>query len=199
MGAFSGDLSPGRHPHAAAACQKAGAVLASMDAGNLGIAFAALLTGFLVKHWAGARRLPCQACCRSRLVCLYMAGATRGRVARRQTRRQIAVACRSRHGGPVFAVLTCTTTLAALFSTSPPTATVSCCANALPSSPATLPARIVAGRVYAIASLARSSSAPDRPLSDQTRLPAHRGAQVVCFLLAARADGWWFTPLRWPT
>jgi MFS family permease len=195
MGAFSAIYHPVGIPMLLQNAAKPGAVIGVNGlAGNLGIAVAALLTGYLVKMagWRAAFVVPGIF---SLLVGIYFAmtvpqettapGKKRGGKALHIDR---ATAAR------VFAVLTCTTTLGSLifnFTTNGNGELLRERINAIASDPATL-GLLLAG-VYAIASMAQVivGQLIDRFPIKRIFLPIV-AAQVVAFALAARADGWAF-------
>lgn len=195
MGAFSAIYHPVGIPMLLQNAPKAGAVIGVNGlAGNLGIAFAALLTGFLVKHvgWRAAFVVPGVI---SLLLGVYFAMTvpreTSSPAARRGSKLlQIDHATAVR----VFAVLTCTTTLGSLifnFTTNGNGELLRERIAAIASDPATL-GLLLAG-VYAIASVAQVivGRLIDRFPIKRVFLPIV-AAQVVCFVLAAQAEGWWF-------
>jgi MFS family permease len=195
MGAFSAIYHPVGIPMLLQNAPKAGAVIGVNGlAGNLGIAFAALLTGFLVKHigWRAAFVVPGVI---SLLLGVYFAMTvpreTSSPAARRGSKLlQIDHATAVR----VFAVLTCTTTLGSLifnFTTNGNGELLRERIAAIASDPATL-GLLLAG-VYAIASVAQVivGRLIDRFPIKRVFLPIV-AAQVVCFVLAAQAEGWLF-------
>ncbi|WP_156862545.1 MFS transporter [Casimicrobium huifangae] len=195
MGAFSAIYHPVGIPMLLQHAKKAGAVIGVNGlAGNLGIAFAALLTGFLVKHvgWRAAFAVP-------GVLSLVLGAAFVWLVPREAESPAAKRGAKLLHidhatAVRVFAVLTCTTTLGSLifnFTTNGNGELLRERAAAIASDPAAL-GLLLAG-VYAIASLAQVivGRLIDRFPIKRVFLPIV-AAQVVCFLLAARADGWWF-------
>jgi MFS family permease len=195
MGAFSAIYHPVGIPMLLQNAPKPGAVIGVNGlAGNLGIAVAALLTGYLVKHmgWRSAFVVPGTV---SLLLGVYFAmtvpresaapGKKKGGKTL-QVDRQTAVR--------VFAVLTCTTTLGSLifnFTTNGNGELLRERIAAIASDPAML-GMLLAG-VYAVASIAQVivGRLIDRYPVKRVFLPIV-AAQVVAFVLAARAEGWWF-------
>jgi len=195
MGAFSAIYHPVGIPMLLQNAPKAGAVIGVNGlAGNLGIAFAALLTGFLVKHvgWRTAFIVPGVI---SLLLGVYFM-MTVPRETAAPARKKGSKALHVDHATAVrvFAVLTCTTTLGSLifnFTTNGNGELLRERASAIASDPATL-GLLLAG-VYAIASIAQVivGQLIDRFPIKRVFLPIV-AAQVICFILAARADGWLF-------
>ena len=195
MGAFSAIYHPVGIPMLLQNAPKAGAVIGVNGlAGNLGIAFAALLTGYLVKHagWRSAFIVPGIL---SLLVGVFFAitvpkelAAPGKKTGSKKLRVDRATAAR------VFAVLTCTTTLGSLifnFTTNGNGELLRERVAAIASDPATL-GMLLAG-VYAIASIAQVivGQLIDRFPIKRIFLPIV-AAQIVAFALAARAEGWVF-------
>ena len=195
MGAFSAIYHPVGIPMLLQNAPKAGAVIGVNGlAGNLGIAFAALLTGYLVKHagWRSAFIVPGIL---SLLVGVLFAinvpkemTAPGKKTSRKKLQVDRATAAR------VFAVLTCTTTLGSLifnFTTNGNGELLHERVAAIASDPATL-GMLLAG-VYAIASVAQLivGQLIDHFPIKRIFLPIV-AAQIVAFALAARADGWMF-------
>lgn len=195
MGAFSAIYHPVGIPMLLQNAPKAGAVIGVNGlAGNLGIAFAALLTGYLVKHagWRSAFIVPGVL---SLLVGVFFAmtvpkemTAPGKKTGGKKLQVDRAMAAR------VFAVLTCTTTLGSLifnFTTNGNGELLRERVVAIASDPATL-GMMLAG-VYAIASIAQVivGQLIDRFPIKRIFLPIV-AAQIVAFALAARADGWMF-------
>lgn len=195
MGAFSAIYHPVGIPMLLQNAPKAGAVIGVNGlAGNLGIAFAALLTGYLVKHagWRAAFIVPGIL---SLLVGVFFAMKVP----------QEATAPGKKTGGKklhvdrataarVFAVLTCTTTLGSLifnFTTNGNGELLRERIVAIASDPATL--GMLLASVYAIASIAQVvvGQLIDRFPIKRIFLPIV-AAQIVAFALAANADGWLF-------
>ena len=195
MGAFSAIYHPVGIPMLLQGAPKAGAVIGVNGlAGNLGIAVAALLTGFLVKHvgWRSAFVVP-------GIVALVL-----GVYFAMKVPQETASPAKRRNSNPlqldrrtavrVFAVLTCTTTLGSLifnFTTNGNGELLRERINTIASDPATL-GLLLAG-VYAIASIAQVivGRLIDRFPLKRIFLPIV-AAQVVCFVLAANAQGWTF-------
>ena len=195
MGAFSAIYHPVGIPMLLQNAPKAGAVIGVNGlAGNLGIAFAALLTGYLVKHagWRSAFIVPGVL---SLLVGVFFAmtvpkemTAPGKKTGGKKLQVDRAMAAR------VFAVLSCTTTLGSLifnFTTNGNGELLRERVVAIASDPATL-GMMLAG-VYAIASIAQVivGQLIDRFPIKRIFLPIV-AAQIVAFALAARADGWMF-------
>ena len=195
MGAFSAIYHPVGIPMLLQNAAKAGAVIGVNGlAGNLGIAFAALLTGYLVKHvgWRAAFIVPGIL---SIVVGIFFAikvpkemTAPGKKTGGKKLHVDSATAAR------VFAVLTCTTTLGSLifnFTTNGNGELLRERVTAIASDPATL-GMLLAG-VYAIASLAQVivGQLIDRFPIKRIFLPIV-AAQIVAFALAAHADGWLF-------
>ena len=195
MGAFSAIYHPVGIPMLLQNAPKAGAVIGVNGlAGNLGIAFAALLTGYLVKHagWRAAFIVPGIL---SLLVGVFFAMKVP----------QEATAPGKKTGGKklhvdrataarVFAVLTCPTTLGSLifnFTTNGNGELLRERIVAIASDPATL--GMLLASVYAIASIAQVvvGQLIDRFPIKGIFLPIV-AAQIVAFALAANADGWLF-------
>ena len=195
MGAFSAIYHPVGIPMLLQNAPKPGAVIGVNGlSGNLGIALAALLTGLLVKHvgWRAAFVVPGVI---SLLLGVYFAMTVPRETSAPATRRgskmlQVDRATAVR----VFAVLTCTTTLGSLifnFTTNGNGELLRERVHSIASDPATL-GLLLAG-VYAIASIAQVivGRLIDRFPIKRVFLPIV-AAQVVCFILAAQAAGWWF-------
>ena len=195
MGAFSAIYHPVGIPMLLQNAPKAGAVIGVNGlAGNLGIAFAALLTGYLVKHagWRSAFIVPGVL---SLLVGVFFAmtvpkemTAPGKKTGGKKLQVDRATAAR------VFAVLTCTATLGSLifnFTTNGNGELLRERVAAIASDPATL-GMLLAG-VYAIASIAQVivGQLIDRFPIKRIFLPIV-AAQIVAFALAARAEGWMF-------
>ena len=195
MGAFSAIYHPVGIPMLLQNAPKAGAVIGVNGlAGNLGIAFAALLTGYLVKHagWRSAFIVPGIL---SLLVGVFFAmtvpkemTAPGKKTGGKKLQVDGATAAR------VFAVLTCTATLGSLifnFTTNGNGELLRERVAAIASDPATL-GMLLAG-VYAIASIAQVivGQLIDRFPIKRIFLPIV-AAQIVAFALAARAEGWMF-------
>ena len=195
MGAFSAIYHPVGIPMLIANAQKTGAAIGVNGlAGNLGIAVAALLTGFLVKYagWRAAFIVPGVL---SLGLGVYFAmvvpretEAPAARKGRKALTVDHATAVR------VFAVLTCTTTLGSLIfnlTTNGNGELLRERVSAIASDPATL-GMMLAG-VYAVASVAQIivGLLIDRYPVKRIFLPIV-AAQVVAFVLAANSDGWMF-------
>ncbi len=195
MGAFSAIYHPVGIPMLLQNAPRAGAVIGVNGlAGNLGIALAALLTGFLVKHagWRSAFVVPGVI---SLLLGVYFAMTVPRETSSPATRRG-GKTLRIDHGtaARVFAVLTCTTTLGSLifnFTTNGNGELLRQRIAAIATDPATLGLLLAA--VYAIASIAQVvvGRLIDRFPIKRVFLPIV-AAQVVCFVLAANAEGWSF-------
>ena len=195
MGAFSAIYHPVGIPMLLQNAPKAGAVIGVNGlAGNLGIAFAALLTGYLVKHvgWRAAFIVP-------GILSLVVGVFFAIKVPQEMTAPGKKTGGKKLHvdratAARVFAVLTCTTTLGSLifnFTTNGNGELLRERINAIASDPATL-GMMLAG-VYAIASLAQVivGQLIDRFPIKRIFLPIV-AAQIVAFALAANADGWMF-------
>ena len=195
MGAFSAIYHPVGIPMLLQNAPKAGAVIGVNGlAGNLGIALAALLTGYLVKiaGWRTAFIVPGVI---ALLLGVYFAikvpkeaAAPGKKKGSKMLRVDRATATR------VFAVLTCTTTLGSLifnFTTNGNGELLRERVASIASDPATL-GMLLAG-VYAVASVAQVivGRLIDRFPIKRIFLPIV-AAQVIAFALAARADGWMF-------
>ena len=195
MGAFSAIYHPVGIPMLLQNAPKAGAVIGVNGlAGNLGIALAALLTGYLVKiaGWRAAFIVPGVI---ALLLGVYFAikvpkeaAAPGKKKGSKMLRVDRATATR------VFAVLTCTTTLGSLifnFTTNGNGELLRERVASIASDPATL-GMLLAG-VYAVASVAQVivGRLIDRFPIKRIFLPIV-AAQVIAFALAARADGWMF-------
>ena len=195
MGAFSAIYHPVGIPMLLQGASKPGAVIGVNGlSGNLGIAVAALLTGFLVKHagWRAAFVVPGIF---ALVLGIYFA---------MKVPRETASPAKRKKSNPlqldratavrVFAVLTCTTTLGSLifnFTTNGNGELLRERVSAIASDPAQL-GLLLAG-VYAIASIAQVivGQLIDRFPLKRIFLPIV-AAQVLCFILAANAQGWIF-------
>ena len=195
MGAFSAIYHPVGIPMLLQNPPKVGAVIGVNGlAGNLGIAVAALLTGFLIKiaGWRAAFIVP-------GVIALLL-----GVFFAIKVPKDLAAPGKKRGGKllqvdgatavRVFAVLTCTTTLGSLifnFTTNGNGELLRERVAAIASDPATL-GMMLAG-VYAIASMAQVivGQLIDRFPIKRIFLPIV-AAQVIAFALAARAEGWLF-------
>lgn len=195
MGAFSAIFHPVGIPMLLQHADKPGAVIGVNGlAGNLGIASAALLTGLLVKHagWRAAFVVPgVIALALGVYFALNVPRETSSPASRRKTK---ALSLDHATVVRVFAVLTCTTTLGSLifnFTTNGNGELLRERISAIASDPATL-GLLLAG-VYAIASVAQVvvGQLIDRFPVKRVFLPIV-AAQVVCFVLAANAQGWVF-------
>lgn len=195
MGAFSAIFHPVGIPMLLQHADKPGAVIGVNGlAGNLGIASAALLTGLLVKHagWRAAFVVPgVIALALGVYFALNVPRETSSPASRRKTK---ALSLDHTTVVRVFAVLTCTTTLGSLifnFTTNGNGELLRERISAIASDPATL-GLLLAG-VYAIASVAQVvvGQLIDRFPVKRVFLPIV-AAQVVCFVLAANAQGWVF-------
>jgi MFS family permease len=195
MGAFSAIYHPVGIPMLLQNAPKAGAVIGVNGlAGNLGIAVAALLTGFLVKHagWRAAFVVPGVI---SLLLGAYFAWSVPREISSPATRRGSKLLQLDRATAVrVFAVLTCTTTLGSLifnFTTNGNGELLRERVAAIATDPATL-GLLLAG-VYAVASIAQVivGRLIDRFPIKRVFLPIV-AAQVIWFVLAAHAEGWWF-------
>ncbi|MEO7254016.1 MAG: MFS transporter [Casimicrobium sp.] len=195
MGGFSAIYHPVGIPMLLQGAPKAGAVIGVNGlAGNLGIAVAALLTGYLVKNvgWRAAFVVP-------GIFSLLM-----GVFFAMKAPQETVSPAKKKNSNPlhldratavrVFAVLTCTTTLGSLifnFTTNGNGELMRERIAAIAGDPATL-GLLLAG-VYAIASIAQVvvGQLIDRFPLKRIFLPIV-AAQVVCFVLAAHAQGWLF-------
>ena len=195
MGAFSAIYHPVGIPMLLQGAPKAGAVIGVNGlAGNLGIAVAALLTGFLVKHigWRAAFVVPgIFALVLGVYFALKVPQETASPAKRKSSKPlQLDRATAVR----VFAVLTCTTTLGSLifnFTTNGNGELLRERVSNIANDPAQL-GLLLAG-VYAIASVAQVivGQLIDRFPLKRIFLPIV-AAQVLCFVLAANAQGWLF-------
>jgi len=195
MGAFSAIYHPVGIPMLLQHADKPGAVIGVNGlAGNLGIASAALLTGLLVKHvgWRAAFIVPgVLALALGVYFALKVPREVSSPASRRKTK---ALSLDHATVVRVFAVLTCTTTLGSLifnFTTNGNGELLRERISAIASDPAAL-GLLLAG-VYAIASVAQVvvGRLIDRFPVKRVFLPIV-AAQVVCFVLAANAQGWLF-------
>ncbi len=195
MGAFSAIYHPVGIPMLLQNAPKAGAVIGVNGlAGNLGIAFAALLTGYLVKNagWRAAFIVP-------GILSLLVGVLFAIKVPKEMTAPGKKTGGKKLHvdratATRVFAVLTCTTTLGSLifnFTTNGNGELLRERVAAIASDPATL-GMLLAG-VYAIASVAQVvvGRLIDRFPIKRIFLPIV-AAQILAFALAARAEGWLF-------
>lgn len=194
MGAFSAIYHPVGIPMLIQHARKVGATIGINGlAGNLGIAFAALLTGFLVKYagWRAAFAVP-------GLVSIGLGlwfwaitdpeSAAPGKRGGRRLSIDRAAAVR------IFTVLTCTTTLGSIlfnFTTNGNAELLRERFTQVTSDPAAL--GLALAGIYAVASLAQVivGQLIDRYPIKAIFLPIVAG-QVIAFLLAAQAQGWWF-------
>jgi MFS family permease len=195
MGAFSAIYHPVGIPMLLQGEAKPGAVIGVNGlAGNLGVAFAALLTGFLVKYfgWRTAFIVP-------GIICILL-GAYFARVvpkesaspAKRSQKKMLSIdrATAIR----VFAVLTVTTTMSGVifnFTTNGNAELLRERLSALVADPALLGALLAA--VYAIASVAQIivGRLIDRYPVRNVFLPIV-ALQAISFVIAIYATGWWF-------
>jgi MFS family permease len=174
---------------------KAGAVIGMNGlAGNLGIAVAALLTGFLVKHagWRAAFLVPGMLCIALGAYFAYAVPRESASPARRKNANPLvidrAIAIR------VFAVLSVTTTLGGIifnFTTNGNGELLRERFSAIAGDPAKL-GLLLAG-IYAVASVAQVivGQLIDRYPIKRVFLPIV-AMQIIAFLLAINAQGWWF-------
>ncbi|MFN3629714.1 MAG: MFS transporter [Casimicrobiaceae bacterium] len=194
MGAFSAIYHPVGIPMLIQHAKKVGATIGVNGlAGNLGIAFAALLTGFLVKYagWRAAFAVPGVFSIGLGLWFWLITAPEPTAPAKRGGRRlsiDRAAAIR------IFAVLTCTTTLGSIlfnFTTNGNAELLRERFADVTSDPAAL--GLALAGIYAVASLAQVivGQLIDRYPIKTIFLPIVAG-QVVAFLLAAQAQGWWF-------
>ena len=195
MGAFSSIYHPVGIPMLLQSAPKPGAVIGFNGlAGNLGIAVAALLTGYLVKiaGWRAAFVVPGVI---ALLLGVYFAVKVPREMAAPGKKKggkklQVDRATATR----VFAVLTCTTTLGSLifnFTTNGNGELLRERVSDIASDPATL--GMLLASVYAVASVAQVvvGQLIDRFPIKRIFLPIV-AAQVIAFVLAARAEGWMF-------
>jgi MFS family permease len=163
-------------------------------AGNLGIAFAALLTGFLVKHagWRAAFIVPGALCLA--LGFLFLAKVPREELAPSKKKKSAAFALDRQTAIRVFSVLMCTTILGSLlfnFTTNGNGEILRERMASFASDPARLGLALAA--IYAIASLAQLVVGwlIDRYPIKRIFIPVV-AMQVVFFALAISAQGTWF-------
>jgi MFS family permease len=198
MGAFSAIYHPVGIPMLLQYTKTPGATIGYNGlAGNLGIAVAALLTGFLVKHfgWRAAFAVP-------GVLSLVL-----GIVFWKTAPPELASPAKKKKSGSlnidkavaikVFTVLMCTTTLGSLlfnFTTNGNGELVRERVAAVAKDPALLGLALAA--IYAIASLAQVIVGwlIDRYPIKRIFLPIV-AMQAVCFFLAMNAQGWWFFAL----
>ncbi|TAG44771.1 MAG: MFS transporter [Betaproteobacteria bacterium] len=195
MGAFSAIYHPVGIPMLLQTAEKPGAVIGMNGlAGNLGIALAALLTGFLVKHtgWRAAFIAPGLTCMALGAYFAYVVPRETASPAQRKNANPLvvdrAIAIR------VFAVLTVTTTLGGVlfnFTTNGNGELLRERFSAVAGDPAKL-GLLLAG-IYAVASLAQLvvGRLIDRFPIKRIFLPIV-AAQVVAFVCAIHAHGWAF-------
>jgi MFS family permease len=194
MGAFSAIYHPVGIPMLIQHARKVGATIGINGlAGNLGIAFAALLTGFLVKYagWRAAFAVPGLVSIGLGLWFWAITAPELTAPGKRGGRRlsiDRAAAIR------IFAVLTCTTTLGSIlfnFTTNGNAELLRERFTEVTSDPAAL--GLALAGIYVVASLAQVivGQLIDRYPIKAIFLPIVAG-QVVAFLLAAQAQGWWF-------
>jgi MFS family permease len=194
MGAFSAIYHPVGIPMLLQDAPKAGAVIGMNGlAGNLGIAFAALLTGLFVKYlgWRAAFVIP-------GLFCLAL-GAYFAHVVPKETSSPAKKKSGSLHvdratAVRVFAVLTVTTTLGSIifnFTTNGNAELLRERASAIATDPAAI--GIMLAVVYAIASIAQIvvGQLIDRYPIKRVFLPIV-ALQAMMFYAAINAQGWWF-------
>lgn len=195
MGAFSAIYHPVGIPMLLQNAPKAGAVIGMNGlAGNLGIAVAALITGFLVKYfgWRAAFVVPGVICILLGVVFMRAAPRETSSPAKNRSASQIAIdrATAIR----VFAVLTVTTTLGSIifnFTTNGNAELLRERIGSLASDPARL--GLVLAAVYTIASLAQLvvGQLIDRFPIKRVFLPIV-ALQALAFFAAIYAQGWWF-------
>jgi MFS family permease len=195
MGAFSAIYHPVGIPMLLQNAPKAGAVIGMNGlAGNLGIAVAALITGFLVKYfgWRAAFIVPGVICILLGIVFMRAAPRETSSPAKNRSVSQIAIdrATAIR----VFAVLTVTTTLGSIifnFTTNGNAELLRERIGSLASDPARL--GLVLAAVYTIASLAQLvvGQLIDRFPIKRVFLPIV-ALQALAFFAAIYAQGWWF-------
>ncbi|MCZ2134071.1 MAG: MFS transporter [Burkholderiales bacterium] len=195
MGAFSAIYHPVGIPMLFQQGKKAGAVIGVNGLiGNLGIAFAALLTGVLIElaGWRAAFAVPGALSIMVGVAFARVVPREGGAPAARRGARALHVDHRT--AVRVFAVLTCTTTLGSMlfnFTTNGNGELLRERTSEITRDPAML--GVLLAIVYALASIAQVivGRLIDRYPIKRIFAPIVAG-QVVCFLLAARADGWWF-------
>jgi MFS family permease len=195
MGAFSAIYHPVGIPMLLQDAPKAGAVIGVNGlAGNLGIAVAALLTGFLVKHagWRAAFLVPAVFCVALGVYFAYAVPCETSSPAKKKNPNRITVdrATAIR----VFAVLSVTTTLGGVlfnFTTNGNGELLRERASQIATDPAAL-GLLLAG-IYAVASITQVivGQLIDRYPLKRVFLPIV-ATQVIAFLLAISAQGWWF-------
>ncbi len=195
MGAFSAIYHPVGIPMLLQHAPKAGAVIGMNGlAGNLGIAVAALLTGFLVKHvgWRAAFVLPGFVCLLLGIYFAWTVPRETSSPANKKNNNKLvidrATAVR------VFAVLTITTTLSGIvfnFTTNGNGELLRERIADIATDPAQL--GILLAGIYAIASIAQVivGALIDRYPIKRVFLPVV-ATQIVAFSLAINAQGWWF-------
>jgi MFS family permease len=195
MGAFSAIYHPVGIPMLLQDAPKAGAVIGVNGlAGNLGIAVAALLTGFLVKYlgWRAAFIVPALFCFVLGCVFMHVAPRETSSPAKKKSTQRIvvdrAIAIR------VFAVLTITTTLGSVifnFTTNGNAELLRERISELANDPARV--GLVLAAVYAIASVTQVivGQLIDRFPIKRVFLPIV-ALQAVAFFAAIYAEGWWF-------
>jgi MFS family permease len=195
MGAFSAIYHPVGIPMLLQNAPKAGAVIGMNGlAGNLGIAFAALLTGLLVKYigWRAAFAIPGVFCFALGAYFAYVTPKETSFPAKKKAANTLridkATAVR------VFAVLTITTTLGSVifnFTTNGNAELLRERVGAVASDPAKLGLLLAA--VYAIASIAQIvvGRLIDRFPIKHVFLPIV-AMQALAFFAAIYAQGWWF-------
>ena len=195
MGAFSAIYHPVGIPMLLQHAPKAGAVIGMNGlAGNLGIAVAALLTGFLVKHmgWRAAFVVPALTSFALGAYFAYSVPRETSSPAKKKNPNPLvidrATAVR------VFAVLTITTTLSGMvfnFTTNGNGELLRERVAHIASDPAQL--GLLLGGIYAIASIAQLivGQLIDRFPIKRVFLPIV-ATQIVAFAFAVNAQGWWF-------
>jgi MFS family permease len=195
MGAFSAIYHPVGIPMLLQDAKKAGAVIGVNGlAGNLGIAFAALLTGFLVKYfgWRAAFIVPGVLCV---LLGVYFAAVAPKETSSPAKRKSNAVLQLDRATIiRVFAVLTVTTTMSGIifnFTTNGNAELLRERIAALASDPARL--GVVLAFVYAIASFAQIvvGRLIDRYPIKRVFFPIV-ALQAIAFFATIYVEGWWF-------
>ncbi len=194
MGAFSAIYHPVGIPMLLQNAPKAGAVIGMNGlAGNLGIAFAALLTGFFVKYlgWRAAFVIPGALCL---LLGAYFAYVVPKETSSPSKKKTAALRVDRATAVRVFAVLTVTTTLGSVifnFTTNGNAELLRERVSAVASDPAKLGLLLAA--VYAIASVTQLivGALIDRFPIKRVFLPIV-ALQAIMFFVAVNAQGWWF-------
>jgi MFS family permease len=194
MGAFSAIFHPVGIPMLLQNAPKAGAVIGMNGlAGNLGIAFAALLTGLFVKYlgWRAAFAIPGIFCLLLGAYFAYVVPKETSSPAKKKAQLlQVDRATAVR----VFAVLTVTTTLGSIifnFTTNGNAELLRERASAIATDPAAI--GIMLAVVYAVASVAQIvvGQLIDRYPIKRVFLPIV-ALQAAMFFAAIHAQGWWF-------